>query len=351
MAAFLLDGCDQEGTAVPRDAGTRADVVGAPDGGGGGGDAGTDASEAGPITPTFSTVTSFNPGGFQLPEGVVVRNEMAYVSLAPLGTILRVTPQGITSTYAQVPPGGNDGYTLGMAFDSQDNLFVTQTKNVPDAGVTPGVYKIPANHDGGLVSAPFATDALLSFPNAIALDGAGNLLVSDSASGVVAKVTPAGAVSTWKSDPELSGSPACAAPLPFPIGANGIVFTPGAVYVANTAKGSIVKVVVDGSGNAGAASTVIKDCQYVGLDGLAIDTDGTLLATQNGAPGRVLRVTQAGVVTVLGQAAPLDGPASIALAPNWGGERAALITSSAFFSVGVDGGTPKPALVKYGPLP
>jgi hypothetical protein len=89
----------------------------------------------------------------------------------------------------------------------------------------------------------------------------------------------------------------------------------------------------------------------VGLDGLERDADGSFLVAQNGSPGRVLRVTQAGVVSVLHEGAPLDGPGSIAIATSWNGQRAALVTSTAFFSVGVDGGAPRPGLVELAPLP
>jgi sugar lactone lactonase YvrE len=346
---LVLQGCDSESTASPlADASTDTispDVATSTD-------AGTpDVAKDAAAQPALSTVADFDAAGFELAEGLAIHGGNAYVSLAPLGKIVKVTPGGAVSTYASVPPGYDDGYTLGMAFDGQDNLYVTETKNTLDAGVTPGVYKIPPTNDGGLVSTPFATDAIFAFPNAIAFDARGNLLVTDSGAGLIAKVTPAGAVSTWSQDPELSGSPACPAPLPFPIGANGIVFTPGAVYATNTAKGSIVKIAVDANGDAGAVSTIVKDCQYVGLDGLALDGDGTLLATQNGSPGRLLRVTTAGDVTVLHATAPLDGPASVAVAPSWNGKHVALVTNSAFFSIGVDGGAPKPGLLQYGPLP
>ena len=88
------------------------------------------------------------------------------------------------------------------------------------------------------------------FPNGAAFDAKGNLLVADSAAGRIFSVTPQGAVSTWSQDAELAGWTTCNAPLPFPIGANGIVFTPTAAYVSNTSRGSILKIAVDASGNA-----------------------------------------------------------------------------------------------------
>ena len=306
------------------------------------------AKDAG--SPTLQTVITTNPNAYELAEGLAVRNGKAYVGLVPTGTILEIDQQGNRTDYGHVPAGGNDGYTLGLAFDSAGALYVLQTLNVADAGApTPGVYKIPAG--GGTVTSPFATDPGFAFPNGGAFDAKGNLLVADSAAGKIFSVTPQGNVSTWKQDAELAGSTTCNAPLPFPIGANGIVFTPSAAYVSNTANGSIVKIAVDGSGNAGAVSVIVKDCKWVGFDGIALDKDGTLLAAINGAPGKLARVAMDGTVTVLASASPLDGPASVAFADAWKGERYALVTNSAFFGPSEDGGAPTPGLMAFGPLP
>jgi sugar lactone lactonase YvrE len=308
-------------------------------------------SEAGnDAGPTFSVVASFDPAKFQLAEGLITHKGNAYVGFAPLGVILEITPTGTSRTYATVPAGGNDGYTLGLVFDGTDNLYALQTKNTPDAGVNPGVYKIPPTIDGGAVTTPFASDPNMNFPNGLDLDAKGNLLVADSAGGVIFSVTPAGVVTTWKSDPELAGTPACAAPLPFPIGANGIAFTPSTVYVANTAKGSLLKIAVNADGSAGAVTPIVKDCKYVGFDGITLDTDGSILVVQNGIGGTLYRVTPTGTVTTLATGAPMDGPGSVTIA-TWNGAKSALVTNTAFFSVGIDGGSPKPALLRFAPLP
>jgi len=45
----------------------------------------------------------------------------------------------------------------------------------------------------------------------------------------------------------------------------------------------------------------------------------------------------------------LDGPASMAIT-DWDGVRSVLTTSSAFFSVGVEGASPRPSVTSFGPL-
>jgi sugar lactone lactonase YvrE len=284
-------------------------------------------------------VKALDAATYQLAEGLAVRDGNAYVGIAPAATILKIDPSGTASTFATLPAAD---YTLGLAFDQVANLFVLQSQ--ANAG---RVVKLGPT---GTVVATY-TDSAMAFPNSAALDARGALLVTDSAAGRIFEVASNGAVRTWKQDPELAGSNACNAPLPFPIGANGIVWTSGAAYVSNTANGSIVKIAVDANGEAGAVSVVVKDCKWVGFDGMARDKDGSFLVAINGAPGKLVRVTASGDVTVLASSSPLDGPASVAFADAWNGKRVALVTSSAFFSVGTDGGAPAPGLLAYGPLP
>jgi sugar lactone lactonase YvrE len=346
VAPFAVEACSERASDAPTVAGPTGPAVP--------GDPVPDPvvpDSSVPGTPTFRVVASFDPKAFELPESVVVHDGAAYVALAPLGQIVRVRPDGSKHIYARIPPGYTDGSALGLVFDQKDNLYVLAAKNAADAGVVPGVYKIPPSMDGGMVAAPFAVDPSMTFPNAIAIDTSGNLFITDSAVGRIFKVTPEGTVTTWANHPELGGTPACDVPLPFPIGANGIALTPSAIFVANTAKGSIVKIAVNADGTAGAASTIVRDCQYVGVDGLSLDTDGSLLVAQNGPVGRLLRVSQSGTVDVLHVGDPLDSPASVEVTRTFGKDRVALVTSAAFFSIGVDGGTPKPALLEYGPLP
>jgi sugar lactone lactonase YvrE len=317
-------------------------------------DASADASSDPPTggQPSLAVVAAFDPAHFQFPEGLIVHNGSAYVGLAPLGAILKIDQAGAVSSYANVPPGLTNGSTLGLVFDAQENLYVMQTRNNPDAGATvPGVFKIPPTIDGGTVGLPFATHPQMIFPNGADLDAQGNLYVADSVAGLLFKVTPAGDVSVWSQDVELSGSPPCAAPLPFPYGANGVAVTSTEVFVTNTAKGSVVKIAFNADGSAGTVSTLVKDCAYVGLDGIWRDKDGSLLVCQNGPAGRIARVTAAGVFTPLESGGPIDSPASISIAESWNGQRTALVTSSATGAASVDGGIPKPALLRYGPLP
>jgi sugar lactone lactonase YvrE len=377
---LLLDGCSSD-DAVPgtptADASTdtftsRPDTgqtgdTGTPDAS----DASTsDVAEAAP--PTLSFVANFDAGAGEQPEGIVLINGNLYVSFARLSRILEVTPQGATRVVAQLPVATNppppqppSATVWGLQGDDAGNVYISRTNTYPyngDAGpdaaiIPPGVYRVPATHDGGPVTTPWATHPSFRGPNSFAFDPQGNLYVTDSFEPSIFKITSAGTVSIWTTDPELSnnvdGGQPCATPTNLPIGANGIVYTPTALFVTNTVKGSIVRIAIDGSGNPGAVSTVIKDCARVGLDGIDIDTDGTFLVTQNlPYPGKLLRITQQGQVTELASAAPLDSPSSLTLGRNFGGNAAkfAFFNNSAFYSANQDGGR-RAGVLKYGPLP
>lgn len=332
-AAGVVD-ASPDTTPATQDAGARSDAQ----------------EDTGAPAPATSTVTSFEAKGFELAEGLVLRDGKAYVSLAPLGTIYEIAPNGTKTKYASVTPGYTAGYTLGFTFDAAGDLFVAETKNDPDAGAQlPGIYKIPKGSTD-VVATPFASDPGMTFPNGIVTSPGGSFLVTDSAAGKIFQVTPAGVVTTWKSDPKLAGTTACNAPLPFPIGANGIVYTPAEVFVTNTANGALLGIAVNPDGSAGALRVIVEDCANAGFDGLARSAkDGSFVVAQNGAPGRLVRVSQTGAVTPI-PTSGLDGPASVVLGAWNGASSAALVTSSAFFSVGVDGGAPHPSLSVVAPV-
>lgn len=306
--------------------------------------------EDSPSRAELSTVVELDAASYELAEGVTVKDGHAFVGLAPTGTILEIAPDGTRSEAAHVPAGGNDGYTLGLAFGANDDLFVLESKNsdAPTAPV-PGVYRVAKN--GGQSTTPFATHPDFGFPNGSVFDAHGNLLVTDSAAGRVFAMDPDGEVTTWKDDPELAGTPDCALPLPFPIGANGIARDETVVYVSNTANGALLAIDVNTDGTAGALHVVVRDCALGGMDGIALDRDGSVVAAINGSPGKLVRISPSGSVATLASSAPLDGPASIAFADDWNGARVALVTNSAFFSVSVEGATPKPGLLAFGPMP
>jgi len=141
-----------------------------------------------------------------------------YVADAANHVIRKMTPAGTISTLAGVVgyPGSADGpgssaqfnSPQGVAVDGSGNVYVSDTGNstirkiAPDGTVStlagsPGVFNY---FDGTNASALFNT------PEGIAVDGSGNVYVADSLNQTIRKVTPGGVVTTLAGYVGLVGS-------------------------------------------------------------------------------------------------------------------------------------------------
>lgn len=122
--------------------------------------------------------------------------------------IRKVTPSGITSTFAGHPGScghADDVGTLAtfnspyrVATDSQDNVYVADKDNCTIRKITPvGVVStfagipLSCGHADGPPNV-----ATLNAPRGVATDSAGNVYVADTDNALVRKVTPAGVVTT-----------------------------------------------------------------------------------------------------------------------------------------------------------
>ena len=152
---------------------------------------------------------------FAGPAGIVSPNGMARDAAGNLfvventnHTLLKITPAGVVSTLAGLAgvTGNADGtgsaarffYPTKVAIDGAGNLFVTDTGSQTIRKVTPaGVVSTVA----GLADASGLLDgngaaARFNMPAGIAVDGSGNLFVGDMNNNRIRKITPAGAVTT-----------------------------------------------------------------------------------------------------------------------------------------------------------
>jgi len=97
-----------------------------------------------------------------------------YINAPPGTEILKITPEGVLTTYAT----GLNG-PAGLAFDKKGDLWVSD-----DAGPN-GIKKI--NSDGSITVYPFSP---LINPNAIAFDKKWNLFICDAGTGCIYKSEP-----------------------------------------------------------------------------------------------------------------------------------------------------------------
>jgi sugar lactone lactonase YvrE len=85
-----------------------------------------------------------------------------------------------------------------VAVDSAGNLYVADTYNDTIRKVTPGGIVTTLAGSAGIVGSNDGTgiNALFNQPHGTAVDGAGNVYVTDTANGTIRRITPAGVVTT-----------------------------------------------------------------------------------------------------------------------------------------------------------
>lgn len=261
------------------------------------------------------TVVAFDPSRGEFPEGVVFdrRGDM-YVSLAPLGEIRRRGADGSWSTFARVDPGTGGLAVLGLAADARGTIYAAAPTNAPEwHGV------VAVSRDG--VARRLPGTEQIAFPNALAFDHRGNLYVTDSIRGAVWRVSRSGEVELWAEHEALAGT---AVVNPFPLGANGIAYSRGRLYVANTEKMQVVEIPISRSGAAG-PPRIVHAFGGAGdfLDGITADPRGNLYVLL-AAASELVRIDRSGRVTTLAGAGDgLSMPASL----TFGARRTLYITN------------------------
>ena len=190
--------------------------------------------------------------------------------IRPDGTFLR---GGVPCVPGPATPcslhiGNSSAFALGLRFNP-----VTGRLWVLDAGVPKILDLDPITGATSTFPIIFQDNATL---NALTFDGDGNGYVSDSANGRIYRVTPRGEAATiWSSDPQLLPAPG----LSPPVGVNGIEFNPPecrpavapcAMFAANTANRTILRILPNNDGTAGPATVFVNGIN--GPDGVAIDS-------------------------------------------------------------------------------
>ncbi len=177
-------------------------------------------------------------------------------------TIRKIAPGGVVTTFAGSAglSGTTDGTgtaarfltTWGVVMDASGNLFVCDRNNYTIRKITPAGVVSTFAGTGGARGSTDATGAAARFgwPTCIAIDGSGNLYVTDQSNFTIRKITPAGVVTT------LAGS---------------------AGQLGTT----------DGTGSA---------ARFSNPSGIIVDHNGNVFVTDNGSY-TVRKITPAGVVT------------------------------------------------------
>jgi sugar lactone lactonase YvrE len=292
--------------------------------------------------PSPELVARFDPSAGELPEGLALSTDTAYVGFAPTSRVVKVdTESGAVSAFGQLPtPVSGNGFMTGLALSESGDVYAGLASFVPE--VQPGIYRIAKS--GGAASL-FAKDEALTFPNALGFDEQGALFVTDSGSGSVLHVDADGNVTRWSSAAALRGdADACDKAGPgFAIGANGLVVERDAVYVVNLDQATLLKIPREPGGAAGEPQVLAgPDCALLGgADGLLRASDGSFLVAVN-RQDKVVRIEEDGTARTLLSGAPLDFPATLAYRGN------ALFATNFALKSASSGKPSAPGLVKLG---
>ncbi len=259
---------------------------------------------------------------FFYPRGLTV-DPSGNVYVADMGnhTIRKITASGAVTTFAGSAgaTGSVDGVgtagrffgPFGIALDNSGNLYVAEQGNQIIRKITPlGVTSTFAGSPGlGGSSDGTGTAARFRSPEAVALDSSSNLYVADGQNYTIRKITPTGIVSTLAGTVGVNGNlDGTGTAARFGVGITGLaVDATGNVYVADMGSRNIRKItpggvvttlagstagvsgVVDGTGSAARFSTPT---------GVAIAASGNLYISDYYG-WTVRKMTPAGVVTTV----------------------------------------------------
>lgn len=294
----------------------------------------------GPVVPAsaqVSTFVTFSSSFDQHPESIAIdRTGNIYVShldpVSGVAEIIKVTPDKIASVLATLPAGIGFGVTTDPAGNvyALDNAF---------SSVYKGVWRVSPSGSATLL-AGFPNAAIL---NAFAFDDNGSIYITDSFASNIYRVARDGTTSTWLHDPSLLGG----APNPTPcgnfpksgLGANGIAFNKGSLYVRNTTQGMVVRIPVNPDDIPGEPA-VLKGptCSLWGADGQAFDNAGNLYVAVN-IQNKIVRIDPSGnLTTVAAGSPPFFTPTAIAFGTTAATQKTMFITNATLFSPGATAG-------------
>ncbi|HEY6167113.1 MAG TPA: hypothetical protein VI454_03675, partial [Verrucomicrobiae bacterium] len=265
---------------------------------------------------------------FNGPYGATVDGSgVIYVADANNHAIRKIDALGTVTTFAGQPgtSGTNNGTggaaqfktPRGVAVDALSNVYVADSFNHLIRKITPagsvstlaGTAGISGTNDGTGSAARF------SFPSGVAVDGAGNVYVSDYGNHTIRKITPAGVVSTFAGLAQVQGNVDATGNVARFSNPNGVAVDASTnLYVADNGNNTIRKVTptavvstiagrMGGPGtNDGAGSTA----RFSGPNKVAIDSSNYVYVADE-QNNTIRKISPSGEVSTLAGLAGVSG--------------------------------------------
>ena len=257
---------------------------------------------------------------FSAPTGAAVDAAgNLYVADSGNQVIRKISTDGVVSTVAGLVGASGTADGIGaaarfhtpeaVAVDGSGNVYVADTGNHTIRKITPdGTVTTLAGSAGVSGSADGTGSAARFFvPFGLAVDAAGTLYVADTENNTIRKITSAGVVTTLAGQASTQGSNGG-------IGSAAHFFNPesvavdsaGNVYVADTGNNTVRKITTDGAvgtlagqaGSSGSTDGQGSTARFNGVRSLVVDASGTLYVTDNGN-STVRMITSGGLVSTL----------------------------------------------------
>lgn len=299
-------------------------------------------------SPGVAGANDGNSALFNAPQAVAVdKSGNVYVADTGNSTIRKITSGGAVSTVAGLPgvSGCSDGTGTnaqfsapeGIAVDASGNAYVADTLNHTIREVTPAGAVTTIAGTAGVFGAVDGTGnaALFNRPTGLAIDGSGNLYVTDFYNHTVRKIMPGGVVTTLAGLPGVFGNmdgTNCVARFFEPQGV--AVDNNGNVYVADSGNHTVRQLTSSGTnwvastiagwaGNSGSANGSGIAARFDYPAGIAVYTGNLFVADSANNMIRSGSIITDNPPTIFGQ------PQSLAVDAG----------NPAAFSVGASGGT------------
>jgi hypothetical protein len=236
---------------------------------------------------------------FASPTGLAISSNGDYfVGETSNGTIRRVTPAGLVTTFAGTAglfgtadgtgSAARFGAIRGMDFDSNGDLYVADVNNHNIRKITPGgvvttfagMSGVSGHQDGNVSSAKF------NGPFDLVFDENDNLYVIEFFGATVRKITPSGVVSTIAGNPGVVGYADGIGNNALFRSPSGLAYADGFLYATDQTNSVLRKISTSGvtttiSGNPGVFQVTdgTSGAKYLNIYGVAVNSNGIIYVT------------------------------------------------------------------------